>query len=446
MTTNALPANGEPRLGWFVDGNPETDQLAVMLRNTEAAIELTVPLRGMFRSDDPYARWFSFGVDFGDDPERVKHTYKPPRTLLFDDSNGSVVLVGCRTVGAKMGFRNGQGRIVANFAVLGGRNLDYETVNGLKSSAPGIDAWVRKRLLEVDYEERASDGSQEVRLRFPKIDPIASLEGLNLNVTPTWRTEEPPGEFHAFEHFELKSWFDTPGTWEAHLRLHTAVLDLAAMSAWQPFGFGSLQVQRLDDPEKNLAGERMWDRWLDVVTHRLPVHHEWKKQPWFLFTFDDIGVDGMRRWLDLGKDYARALGPLLHILRSDEPWSVSNAIQSCIALEALGFLIDTHKHGGANRDKRDQVKFQTALSLVLDDMEVMPFSDLEEWKQRAGKVFRGLKHADNAEPDSLDVLNTQRQNLLVLRFWAAQRLGVSGEMLKDRLSTDPLANEYVYLD
>ena len=56
MSTNELKS-GEPRLGWFVDGDPQTDRIAVMLRDTGSAIELTVPLRGMLAREDPYGRW-----------------------------------------------------------------------------------------------------------------------------------------------------------------------------------------------------------------------------------------------------------------------------------------------------------------------------------------------------------------------------------------------------
>jgi hypothetical protein len=74
---------GQPRLGWFIDGNRDTEQIAVMLQDTGSAIELTVPLRGMFSAKDPYGRWWSSGVAFDDDPDRTKHSYEPPRVLLL---------------------------------------------------------------------------------------------------------------------------------------------------------------------------------------------------------------------------------------------------------------------------------------------------------------------------------------------------------------------------
>lgn len=82
MTKNELIV-GEPRLGWFIDGNEDTDSISVMLRDTGTTIQLSVPLQGMFGPNDPYDRWWSQGAVFDDDPDRSKHTYNPPNVLLM---------------------------------------------------------------------------------------------------------------------------------------------------------------------------------------------------------------------------------------------------------------------------------------------------------------------------------------------------------------------------
>ena len=41
---------------------------------------------------DPYMRWFGRGIHFGDDPDRTKFSYRPPRVLIFRDYHGTVVL------------------------------------------------------------------------------------------------------------------------------------------------------------------------------------------------------------------------------------------------------------------------------------------------------------------------------------------------------------------
>ena len=91
---------GEPRLGWLIDGNPETPEAAVMLRDTGSVIELRIPLQGVFGEEGPYGRWWSSCTMYADDPERTKYSYTPPRVMLFHDDCGVVALVGCRAGGA----------------------------------------------------------------------------------------------------------------------------------------------------------------------------------------------------------------------------------------------------------------------------------------------------------------------------------------------------------
>ncbi len=58
-------------------------------------------------------------------------------------------------------------------------------------------------------------------------------------------------------------------------------------------------------------------------------------------------------------------------------------------------------------------------------------------------IYMGVKHGDREEADHLTTLNTLRENLLVLRYWIAQRLGVNGEILDHNLLWDPLHSGFV---
>ena len=93
-----------------------------------------------------------------------------------------------------------------------------------------------------------------------------------------------------------------------------------------------------------------------------------------------------------------------------------------------------------------QLSFNNALAVVLDDMTVTPFEaeDVDDWKKRCNRVYMGAKHGDRDEPDHLTTLNTLRENLLVLRYWVAQQLGVPGDVLNQNLTWDPLARKWKY--
>ena len=436
---------GEPRLGWFVDGNPDTEQIAVMLRDTGAAIELTVPLQGIFADSDPYGRWWSRGVVFADDLDRSKYSYGPPGVLLMHDHTGGVALVGCRATGANQSFRVGQGRIVANFAVIGGQSLKYEKVHGLRTGVPALAAWTNLSTMKVNVTTDESNRFKSVGMTLTNAPEVHLTNSLNLRMKSTWRTETPRGQFLAYESVKLETRAKSARTWDEHLRLHGAVLDLVSISAWQAFGFDRVEVMRADDsdPATEIGESRVQEKWSDVATHRVRKHKPWSVEPRFLLPYSEVGPRGIDRWLKLRQDYQRAIQPLVSILRSDDHWSDPNIVLAGIALEALGYLIDVKKNSGLHLDQRKQMKFKTGLQVILDDLPEKPFADTRGWMDRATDTYMGAKHPDRPELDIIVALNTMRETLLVIRFWIAQQLGVDAGSLRDGLHWDPLAHEFV---
>lgn len=437
---------GEPRLGWFVDGNPETDHVAAMLRDTGAAIELTIPLRGIFDDDDPYRRWWSSGVMFGDDPDRTKYSYRPPRVVLVEDAIGPVVLVGCRSASSRSNLSVGHGLIVANFAVLDGNSLKYEKLHGLRTEVPALAAWTRLSNMDVTVEKSEDNRAKSVEMKLTDASPLQLARPLNLVMRSNWRTEKSAGSFRAYEGIKLETLVRAARSWNDHLRVHGAILELASIAAWKPFGFSTIEVQHADDSHRDMSGEVTGGRWLKVVTHRLPKHEPWTKEPSFLFPYSEIGPPGAKQWLRLRKEYGRVIGPLMGILRSDDKWGPSNIVQSGIALEALGYLIDVKKNAGANLNSRQQMSFKAGLRVILNDLEENLLQDPEGWIERSHAAYMGLKHLDRTEPDSLVMINALRENLLVIRSWIGLQLGVKPDSLRNRLRDDPLAYEIVLAD
>lgn len=445
MAKNELVV-GEPRLGWFVDGNAETDSISVMLRDTGTTIELSVPLQGIFDLDGPYVRWWSRGIMYGDDPDRSKHSYRPPNTVHMYDHAGDVVLVGCRAAGWHNTLRAGQGRIVASYAVLGARSLKYDNINGLRTEVPALSAWTQLSSMEVDVSKNEFNRPQSVQMALTEGPELKLARSLNLTMKSTWRAENPHGRFFAYESVKLTTHVAQPRGWDDHLRLHGAVLDLVSLAAWRPFGFATVEAHRDDDPAMSDDNTVSNDSWPSVATHRLPRHEPWETEPRFLFPWEEIGPRGIERWLKLRKDYYEAIDPVINVLRSDQVWGHASVVQSGIALEALGYLIDTKKNAGGHLSNRKQISFRDALEVILDDLTEPPFSDTAGWIGRARKVYMGAKHPDTPEPDSLIMLNTHRENLLIIRYWIAQQLGATASSLHHRLPTDPLSSEFELFD
>ena len=430
---------GEPRLGWvYFGGGSGAAKAAAMLRDTGSSIELTLPLDEAAPDGHPYSRWWSDGIMHMDDPDRTKHSYVPPRVLVFQDSLGEVALVGCRATSHEGNFAAGHGRVVSNFAVLGGRHFAYEEINGMRSEAPAMAAWTHLSAMSIEHETDDQNRVQTVTMALSSPPAISLSRHLNAEMRMTWRTDRPAGGFVASEAVQVQTLVKSTKTWEEHLKLHGALLELVSIAGWRPFGFANVEVQLSEDRIKLSPTKHGEPRWLRVVDHRLPKQSKPVGNVKFLFPYREIGPRGVKRWLKLRDDYDRAIGALLSILRSDEPWGIASVVQSGIALEALGYAIDIHKNQGIHLDRRKQLPFNTALQVILDDMEVRPFTDTDEWIRRANEAYMGAKHPDRGEmPDSLDLTNVLRENLYVLRFWIGLQLGVKPASLLDRLSFDP---------
>jgi hypothetical protein len=454
---------GEPRLGWLIDGNPETPEAAVMLRDTGSVIELRIPLQGMLGEDGPYARWWSSLTMHADDPEQTKYSYTPPRVMLFHDDCGVVALVGCRAGGARQTLDAGYGVIVANYAVLGGRSPKYDKINGMRSDIPAMAAWTGITSMAVKPNNDAEGLLETVQVELKRLAPIPVSRTLNLAIHPLWEARLPRTAFSARERIMLGTMVKDARSWEEHLKVHGAVWDLVSIAAWKPFSVARLEVCRSDDLSRNSRG--MTERWSRVVTHRLPQYSDDDvRQLSFLFWYDNIGARGVKHWMHLREEYTDAFDPFLSILRSDDPWNDTNVVQIGIVLEKLGYLIDTKKNEGAHLNGHNQLSFMGALQVILDDMPVTPFVGDDEpgnevhenelsvddtsdaWKRNIRAAYMGLKHADRTLPDSLDLINALRKSILVVRFWIAHQLGVHENVLTEGRKYDPLSKPFIGID
>lgn len=429
---------GEPRLGSLVDGDPSTPLVTVHLTDTGHNIEVTVPL-GSLSDPGPYGAWFT-GFHGKNNQDRSANI---PPVLLFVDLDGPIVLAGCSGFAQRYSFTRGQGRIRVDYAILGARHLNYERINGIRVSMPGLSSWTQLRSLQLEPELDPHGRTQTVNIRLQSPDRIKLASRVNLSLRPTWSTSFSPDgtEFTARDVVELMTATKRARSWTDHLDPVMAVREIMMLSAWQNFGFSAVSVNRGDDPERVLSGDAVGEKWAPVVSHRFPQHIKTDKDPRFLFGYSDIGAPGVRRWLHLRQKFSRALGPLVSLLDQGNSYAETELLQSGLAIEALGHQILVDKKE-IDPTKTMTKNYWNYASAILDDMEFIPLEDPVAWKHASKDTYRGIKHADNEKPELLDILNAHRENILVMRFWLAGRLGVPVELLESRLLLDPLNRPY----
>ncbi|MFJ4224253.1 hypothetical protein [Microbacterium sp. NPDC089695] len=445
MSRNTLE-QGKPRIGWMIDGDPQTPEVAVMLELTEDAIHLTIPTKGMFGPDDPYARWFSNGTHYGDDPDKTKYRYSPPKNLLFYDHLGPVVLVGC-WAGASSSSSNGAGfgRVSAEYAAVGQHDRNLDQINGIRAEMPALNAWtgISSRSSKVTFDAKQRTRILTVEMSSPATTRLSRTK--NFTLAPTWRTSAPESDTHAtHDVVQLVTETRRGDDWEAHLAPHRAVQDLISLSAWRQLGFSRIEVGKMEPvhPRRREAvGASEEIRWSELITHRLRKHTPWKTDPRFLFRYDDIGAAGVARWLRLRVKYERAMLPLASVIGQHGMFVEAAVLQTGIAVEALGYQLASEAvPSGLNT--RGQISYNDAMDRVVSELSFVPVADVEVWKSRSRRSYMGVKHADQPTPDMLTLANAYRENALVLRYWIAGRLGCKASTLEARLAGDPLGFEY----
>lgn len=438
MAQSNMLQPGAPRLGWLHSANTSTPPVIVLLQDTGSAIELTLPL-GQFGRPGPYGPWFeSLG------PARVSNPAgRVPSVLLFEDVDGPIALVGCTAKSHRYSLSTGQGRLRADFAVLGARNEKYAKINGVRASMPILSAWTQLKSVQFDVSYDSRGRAENALIHLDSLEQIRLDRGVNLGLRPTWATstDEKAGSFTAHDVVQLMTASKRPRAWQDHLDPIMAIRELTMLSAWHPFGFTEVRVNRGDDPEKVLSGDAIGDKWASVASYRLPEHNSWGKDPRFLFSFPDIGVAGVRRWLRIRKTFTRTFGPLVSLLDQGNSYAETKLLQSGLAIEALGHQLLLEK-GKVKEGKRNSASYWDATEAILEDTPFKPVQDPSEWKTRSAVTYRGVKHADNEKPELLDILNAHRENVLMMRFWLASRLGTSRAVLEARLQLDPLYPPY----
>lgn len=431
-------AVGTRRTGDLIDFDPSTPEVKVTLERTERGISLTVPW-----SDpaSPYARWFlNESVTFGQ--ESLEPGAVPSR-LLFHDSHGTVLLVDNWAQGFHADlFGPGSGTVWARYAVLGVRDdLDFTAIDGMRTEVSGLRAWLGLTSWEAHFDHEAEHRYEVRSLRVPAVE-VGEHRSRAVRFVPDWlvpNDEQDRIVLRDILHAESRT--AAPAPWNQHLAVHQAVRDLLTISRWRRESCVITRVTLAADVLRTLDGAEHGEQWREVVVRDdVPAPGPTGYRP-HLIRYGDLGVQGVARWLQLRDDFARALDPVLSSLALVGATPFTVLAQTGPGLEALGYLLfvedGVSARAAGGKSLHDRFK-----RILLEVGDVLPF-DGESWAERAVRVYNGLKHANRAAPDELDLLNVWREGVLIVRAWVALRLGVDADAARARLAEDPQRSPFV---
>lgn len=434
--SNALPT-GERRIGRLIGDPSQVGAGDVVLERTEDGIVLQVT----WPSPDagPVPGWFRAEHDVFELLAADPRPKDVPRLLQFRDVKGTVTLIGCRKDGysTKSGGPGG-GRIRVQHAVFGGREgCDFSTSIALRTTVShlrnwiGASAWVEYDSSEVlEYRRELSE---DVELgRWGPVDIVLRPEARLAH-----REESDLIELRTALLVETRA--RAPITWDRHLRAHTALRDLLIVSGWHAEERAIHAVQHPEDVHVYRDGdERMFWRKVSSSQEKTALR---PRRRHHLITYEDLGPKGIRGWFGIWARLQRVIDPIVSSIDMRNVTPVALLAQVGPGVEALGYELS--RRDGLSRKKAGEVILRNRLKRILADVNgVLPF-DGSDWVTRMVSTYNGIKHANRDMPDALDVLNVERECVLVVRAWCALQVGVEPETLRERIRRDNQSRPWV---
>lgn len=443
---------GQPRIGWVSwEGNDDAKPFPAMLEDTGGVLRLRLPFPPGLPFDYPLYCWWGELTD--ERKEANSFSFVPravdrvPRLLRFWDVSGSVILVGCHLLSYHESFVPGvrvEGRVRVQYAVLGAQHSNYAKVNAVRTQSPGISKWFGLTGFATNRVTDEQGRLQSLTFEPNKIDVVPIRNRLNLSVNPSWSGTSGHHHFEIDGPVYVETQVSKPRTWEEHLLEHERLLNLACLSAWQPFRFTEIFASRDEDTQPVFPGQKASRKWNPVVTHRgfrdasgIPDN------PRFLFRFSDIGTSGVRKWLRLSEECGDAIDLLMNILRSGQAWNPIHVLSVGAMLEEIAAYILKKKGTETSRD--NWVSYESQMKAIIEDLPLIPFDNPEGWAKNTRDVYTASKHAGNDKPDSLKRLEVVREGILAARIWIACKLGTEPGLLKHSIQLDPLATKLEYV-
>jgi hypothetical protein len=432
MSKNVLEVN-KPRIGWYFDGQPEevSPMTATLLEDNGSRITLRIPIHPE-QDIGPVARWFyGNGVHFEDDPDRTKYSYRPPEALLFQDPGGTVLLLGCGSLGIRSQLPGvSEGTLRARYAVIGAKTTLYSSPDQIRTYIPGMGSWSNISSITTKPTLDEEGKVRQLEVMAKSLDPIELAPGVIL--ASSWSS----GSRGRDNHMEMsdppfiQTTYENPTEIREHLIAHTSFRELVDLAFWKPTGYMRIEFKLFSDSTHGR------NEWRDVKTYSLRSQKDpHKGSP--MFYFEDIKPEGYRLWCDLREKYKRAINPIMSLLDIQDSNVESQFVQSCIGLEGLGVQL------GRDAGNNGRVTLEKSLSRIVKDIG---FSFSSDWAKRIATMYNDVKHYDRDQAVvPLEIYNSLLENELVFRAWAGLRIGITKHKVIRGLEISSAAQQLLQL-
>lgn len=420
------------RIGWLF-GESKTPAQAAMLRVDNERTTLEIPM--VDGLSNIAMGWFV--------------TEQLPESVVYVDPRGTTALSGLHIKKyselSSTPIRHGV-LDAASLVECRGNHVDFTNIHGMRTELAGLSKWMQPKVFEYQRESDSQGRLKSVSFHVKDVQPT-QIEGVpNLRLAPHFSVSHDfaNGVHSMSETMQIETLFSTPRPWKEHVRIHRTLQDLIALCFWYPCELAVKTVTRNEDqllPVDDTGYVQVWNH------ARMPTAGRGRRTTTLdplpsdlfpLFTFHDIGTQGLSRWYQQYDKLGQAMWVLAASLYHKGATVEVQLLQVGTALEALGYEIAA-RTGRVKEGKRDfSFTYIEAVRLICEETdcslsELLNDEDPEDWAASFNTVYKGVKHADNRLPDPDEALIKAWQGALLVRVWLARELGVARDRLEERI-------------
>ena len=450
MSDNTLEI-GQVRVGWLYPGEvKEGAGVPATLVREGHRVQALISVESRY-SSSPAARWGTEGMFYSDDPGRTKYQYNVPNNMYFIDDRGPVLLADCRISGGRERMFSLGGvlqKVSVGAAIFSSRKHNTNCFNGYRTEIENLSQWFQMSTLKTRPTYKNIDGLPRVNSVETKavsageilLDEASGMKfKSNFTVIPNNSSTRVVYESHDV----LESYRDETIPFIKGMKEHDAIRDLLMISSWSVHQFVSIAVSR--DNDRGDLGAIAWrnvisERW--ETTKNIDIDNKD-----FIFTYNDIETDGVRKWLEISEKYPRALNPILSTIRWESGTVENELFNLCSGVEALGRYIARDDPEKSFEDG-GRAYLQDALQNIINQIPkgILPYVKkgegdregkivhfLPEWADKINNSYNSVKHYGDEEINYDDVLKSIEMLKIIIISWVGTQLGANPKTLRNRL-------------
>lgn len=450
MSDNTLEV-GQVRVGWLYPGEVEEGKgIPATLVRDGHRVQALISVESRY-SSSPAARWGTEEGCYGDDPDRTKYQYKVPNNMYFIDDRGPVLLADCRISGGRERTFSLGGvlqKVSVGAAIFSSRAYNTNSFNGYRTEIENLSQWFQMNTIKTRPVCEEVDGAYRVKSVETKASSAGEIlidesRGLKFKSDFTVVPNSSSTKVVYESHDVLESYRDETIPFIKGMKEHDAIRDLLMISSWSVHRFVSIAVSR--DNDRGDLGAIAWrnvisERW--ETTKNIDVNNKE-----FIFTYNDIEPDGVRKWLEISEKYPRALNPILSTIRWDSGTVENELFALCAGVEALGRYI-ARDYPEKSFEDGGRAYLQDALQNIINQIPkgILPYVKkgegdregkvvyfLPEWADKINNSYNSVKHYGDEEINYDDVLESIEMLKIIIISWVGVQLGANTTTLRNRL-------------